>query len=1249
MRRAQSPASSISGPIFNAHEWVRCRSMALFLGNEVLWNEVQLFERENFSAQEEKINAVFDNLTQLVHTNLVKFHKYWTDAKSEKPNIVIITEYMSSCIKINSTLYVELEVYEMDQRPSAVVEEEQVVPSSGRTVSKSERIAALARQLIPTWIEEGKIQKPPMELTDETYQPIKPKAKFQFCIVCGKHSRFDLRGHLKYCHKDFKEDEVEVVMHMSKGILERVKGTKMDFSRVPEPVSERDWDTYKFIMQQLRNSGVPIYAAYEREAMREHCCMAANAHRQYIEQHTNQPGPSLQNVALSRTTTDDVPQTYTSPYICREYQYLITHDELYTGGMHIHPHFLAQHRREKMFDHCNDGFLPGYFIQTRTVPKKPEWQRYADASMKLWRKLICEQHPILEKYRKDLIDKSILIGVEEIDNAKRDAENRSSYVNRFMLVAMRGRGRCGRTVTIDDAIFSHFMVPDFLDMTKKGKVSVKVRWNFAKALNHFYKFLYRQIDANAGERRLPILKKGLSDLKFYIRELSAEDKAIQSYKRSIARQQPDKDEPLYGEMRAVVEHSAIDSKIEEIMRSFAKSQFSLSHVDYNFVMSALILYIMVCNATRNEIAYKTICGSMAEVENRSTGIVKYTHDPKNAPEDYWIVHFPNPKQLKVAHAQTTCKSGLFVLDSKSYRWLQHYRKLRDFIVNKWHVYYMNHQTAPFFLLWKGTPLKSPSVTLMKFLTAVNCDGMNISCNGVRHRTSTLEHGLRQDRTERGSLAVEPPSKSMAALLGHSQNIQSQHYVDNYERTIVRAYRLLKRLAARDAQLHNSEVAAVKKRVNTKGLNSMAEGLSDVEAEENIVRESSEAESDPQSEDELGDEEYVPSKPTQGKASARKSPRKKTRTSSPQRSCSSEDSNEESPVMRRRQLLNKIKAKTMTFSNASRSGKLLNDDDSAGEERGWRAQRRIEAAVDNPPRSSAPSLQPPAATVMPMKTTVTRIPRLFKPRGCNRRHAAPLSQKAVIAAEETTTPSSTSDPLQGSPYEFTPEDAMGSHHAPHSREQQVVQNRLSCLMEHSSADALSLTAEKLLLWVGKQSRTDCCLQLDTSVEMDSFEAYAKSSFELCPETAETVHPCLAPEGASELNKLLHIAIHYAYRDGQSVVLVLKSKDQPFATVVLLGEQLMSPGTSQRYNSCVGYIDESNGGHCYPVRFCPTDTPAPTLSEKFSDAYLLQFALSEANHKILVPMCRNYRLELPDLLRELHICHAGRKPEDNYASR
>lgn len=65
-------------------------------GFEVVWNEVQFSERKNFKAQEEKIQQVFENLTQLEHPNIVKFHKYWTDTHNEKPRVIFITEYMSS-------------------------------------------------------------------------------------------------------------------------------------------------------------------------------------------------------------------------------------------------------------------------------------------------------------------------------------------------------------------------------------------------------------------------------------------------------------------------------------------------------------------------------------------------------------------------------------------------------------------------------------------------------------------------------------------------------------------------------------------------------------------------------------------------------------------------------------------------------------------------------------------------------------------------------------------------------------------------------------------------------------------------------------------------------------------------------------------------------------------------------------------------------------------------------------------------
>jgi serine/threonine protein kinase len=57
---------------------------------------VQFSERKNFKLQEDKIQLVFDSLTQLEHPNIVKFHRYWTDTHNDKPRVIFITEYMSS-------------------------------------------------------------------------------------------------------------------------------------------------------------------------------------------------------------------------------------------------------------------------------------------------------------------------------------------------------------------------------------------------------------------------------------------------------------------------------------------------------------------------------------------------------------------------------------------------------------------------------------------------------------------------------------------------------------------------------------------------------------------------------------------------------------------------------------------------------------------------------------------------------------------------------------------------------------------------------------------------------------------------------------------------------------------------------------------------------------------------------------------------------------------------------------------------
>lgn len=65
-------------------------------GVEVVWNEVQFSERKSFKSQEDTVKAVFENLIQLDHANIVNFHKFWTDARSETPRVIFITEYMTS-------------------------------------------------------------------------------------------------------------------------------------------------------------------------------------------------------------------------------------------------------------------------------------------------------------------------------------------------------------------------------------------------------------------------------------------------------------------------------------------------------------------------------------------------------------------------------------------------------------------------------------------------------------------------------------------------------------------------------------------------------------------------------------------------------------------------------------------------------------------------------------------------------------------------------------------------------------------------------------------------------------------------------------------------------------------------------------------------------------------------------------------------------------------------------------------------
>jgi len=43
--------------------------------------------------QQEKLKQVFDNLIELEHPNIAKFHKYWTDVNKDRARVSSSTTY----------------------------------------------------------------------------------------------------------------------------------------------------------------------------------------------------------------------------------------------------------------------------------------------------------------------------------------------------------------------------------------------------------------------------------------------------------------------------------------------------------------------------------------------------------------------------------------------------------------------------------------------------------------------------------------------------------------------------------------------------------------------------------------------------------------------------------------------------------------------------------------------------------------------------------------------------------------------------------------------------------------------------------------------------------------------------------------------------------------------------------------------------------------------------------------------------
>lgn len=272
-----------------------------------------------------------------------------------------------------------------------------------------------------------------------------------------------------------------------------------------------------------------------------------------------------------------------------------------------------------------------------------------------------------------------------------------------MLATMRSRGRYGEPISIDDALFSYEIASEFFARTKRIGVPVENRIGFAKALTKFFNFLNIFMDSGRGAERSAALKCAMDTMSYYVEELNRELSDLRTF--LPLRYSDPKEGTPYCAVRAILDHHRIDEKINSIMQGFESGE--LIYIDYNYVMSALMAYIVHSNAARNEVVYKVRYGSFYASTTATGEKVHGLHEERfqigeGGESRYWVGIYPNPKNTNRVQNPSSYTGGLFVLEETSHRWLTHYTKLRKFIAQGSE---MEKPLSPFFLQW-GTGSQS---------------------------------------------------------------------------------------------------------------------------------------------------------------------------------------------------------------------------------------------------------------------------------------------------------------------------------------------------------------------------------------------------------------------------------------------------------------------------------------------------------------------------------------------------------------
>ncbi|KAK6030790.1 hypothetical protein OSTOST_03062, partial [Ostertagia ostertagi] len=278
------------------------------------------------------------------------------------------------------------------------------------------------------------------------------------------------------------------------------------------------------------------------------------------------------------------PPTFEAPIISRDqvcYTTNINDDPNYRGGANVHSWFRTKPFKPLMFAHQYDDWNDGeveakqsYYMQAFLIPtsssRGERWMSAVDEQLKLWRKLIRQQHPILQSYSAYLETRTLVrvrdeSGERELHQELRQSQKAyASNIERFMLVAMRSRKRLGQTVSIDDAIYSCEIITDFFRKLQDAGVVVSVRSLFAHSLLSFYKYLNLNIGTVAGNLRFAAIAYGIRITENEVEKSRNENRSLKTYD-DLSETERQQAWEAYCVVRKIVNCVQIEERIEDIM------------------------------------------------------------------------------------------------------------------------------------------------------------------------------------------------------------------------------------------------------------------------------------------------------------------------------------------------------------------------------------------------------------------------------------------------------------------------------------------------------------------------------------------------------------------------------------------------------------------------------------------------------------------------------------------------------------